>query len=536
MKRKTIILLSSVLAGSLLVGGAFAAYAVTDNANPIGVDVRTQASDQDTPVEIMWGEEAHADIADLDSGKYAKAGYFTVKSTVEYEGTFSVKMADKTPQAIIDAKGTEEPVFLFDNLEVFVYSGHVALDDGNIPAELPEGVELVGSISTNTAKQEDGSKLWSKLVTTDLDGKVFTVLVKSEATEDVLGQLSQDVVGLTIDWGMGPNSHEAQTEGYFLKLGDANPTALTENTDTDKTDGRIAEYTTTKEVVAGQAIKIVKDGVAVDSEHVTFEENGNATSAGNIVASGESTFWIKVYNGQDESVGQLFYVVYVTNPSSGVVVDDNVIYGTIDNGEHWGNLAQLTLNPTKQTEVYIEGLELAAGTEFTIHLTGDTYMEFTNIKASSPAKDNFEQKKGDIADRYDNIVVKTAGTYDFYVDAGEDNGIYITETSGEQEETDYKLVGTIGGTDKWAYADGIQVTKLSNNQYQVASVELLAGDAIKMWNGKSGEQASWLGVSEAYANCGWTVGDNGNCVINEAGTYKVDIYMDNDNHIVITAL
>ena len=219
MKRKTIILLSSVLAGSLLVGGAFAAYAVTDNADPIGVDVKTQAPDQDTPVTLTWGAKEHANIPDLDSGKYAKAGYFTVKSDIAYEGIFSVKMEDKTPQAIIDAKGTESPVFLFDNLEVFVYSGNVVLTDGELPAELPAGVELVGSISTNQAAV-DGVKTWSKNVASDLDGKVFSVLVKSEATDDVLGQLSQDVVRLTIDWGMGPDSHEAEPEvltaGYYL--------------------------------------------------------------------------------------------------------------------------------------------------------------------------------------------------------------------------------------------------------------------------------------------------------------------------------
>lgn len=524
MKRKTIILLSSVLASSLLVGGAFAAYLVTDLATPKVIDITPgQAPPQDY-VTLEWGVQTTytSEFDEIEANKYYKAGYFVIKSDVAYEGIFSVKMQNTTI-------GKLEGEDMFDHIKLYAYQGDVDLEEEAIPS-------TAVPFTFEDSKEGEGVVTYSKLVATTSEGVGVTLFYRLECTDDQYAEMANDHVRLTVDWNMGPDSEPAQTEGYFLKLGDANPTALTENTDTDKTDGRIAEYTTTKEVVAGQAIKIVKDGVAADSEHVTFEENGNATSAGNIVASGESTFWIKVYNGQDEFVGQLFYVVYVTNPSSGVVVDDNVIFGTTNGGESWGNLAQLTVNPTKQSEVYIEGLQLAAGTEFTIHLTGDTYMEFSNIKASSPAKANFEQKKGDIADRYDNIVVTTDGTYDFYVDAGEDYGIYITETSGEQEETDYKLVGTIGGTNKWAYADGIQVTKLNDNHYQVASVELLAGDAIKMWNGKSGEQESWLGVNEAYPNCGWTVGDNGNCVINEAGTYKVDIYMDNANHIVITAL
>ena len=61
MKRKSIILLSSILAGSLLVGGAFAAYAVTDNADPFGINVTPGNIDEDTTkyVTLSWGESTN---------------------------------------------------------------------------------------------------------------------------------------------------------------------------------------------------------------------------------------------------------------------------------------------------------------------------------------------------------------------------------------------------------------------------------------------------------------------------------------------
>ena len=97
-----------------------------------------------------------------------------------------------------------------------------------------------------------------------------------------------------------------------------------------------------------------------------------------------------------------------------------------------------------------------------------------------------------------------------------------------EAEKVYYLVG-IG--DKWGTSDGIALTKVSDINYKAENVVMAAGENIKITDGTT---AGWWGVAEPYTDCGWTVGDGGNCVVTAAGTYTVNFWADATNGNYIT--
>ena len=131
-----------------------------------------------------------------------------------------------------------------------------------------------------------------------------------------------------------------------------------------------------------------------------------------------------------------------------------------------------------------------------------------------------------------NCVVTSADTYtvNFYVNSENGNHIQIIGSGVEPQpvEKDYYLVGSFNN---WTESDEYKLTVDAEdaNKYTMADVELAAEAQMKVKSSAN----EWYGVAEAYEGCGWTVGDDGNCVVTSAGTYTVNFYVnsENGNHI-----
>ena len=96
---------------------------------------------------------------------------------------------------------------------------------------------------------------------------------------------------------------------------------------------------------------------------------------------------------------------------------------------------------------------------------------------------------------------------------------------------DYYLKGTMNN---WEQRNSFKFVAdpIDSNHYVLADIDLTEGDNIKGY--RAGDN-KWFGVSHTYDNCHFTVGENGNCVVSETGTYTVDLYVksDDNNHLML---
>ena len=136
-----------------------------------------------------------------------------------------------------------------------------------------------------------------------------------------------------------------------------------------------------------------------------------------------------------------------------------------------------------------------------------------------------------------NIVVSETGTYkvDFYVSSDDGNHITLTKQGDDPVVvTEYYLKGTFN---EWAEQDAYKFVADANNanHYVLAEVELTAEDEMKVNNPALGDEG-WYTNDHTYENCGFSLSVDGNIIISETGTYKVDFYVSSDdgNHIVFT--
>ena len=205
MKRKTVVLLSSILAASALIGGVFAVYAVTDNANPLNVDIRI-SGEIVTPVTLDWGEGTTTDVTldELVPGKTYKAATVILKSNIPYTGQLDISLSDKT-------LGKETNVYLVDFIKAYLYEGQ----DGEVgERELPTtGLVATKGISTRnlTYKSADGSP----------EGNPYSLYIEIDtAAYNYYYSIQYDLGNISIDWNeLVPEDHSVPpTEGYALKV------------------------------------------------------------------------------------------------------------------------------------------------------------------------------------------------------------------------------------------------------------------------------------------------------------------------------
>ena len=429
MKRKLIILLSSILAGSLLVGGAFAAYAVTDNADPFGF-VATPGTYEEEGINYVTLEfgstSALANIENVEAGKDYRAGIVSLKSTMNYTGDFTVRLVDRTTRTAAEEANKK----LINYVTVGVYEGNVTPVS---PATLPSSDLLRGSVGYGV---EDHATSNTFALPGTAAGKEYSVFLSVSSDVGIyFSQMANDKVYVEVDWApkagdestsypvyferpnawgtlnpkayvyawkedphkenavfpgvemshlrdgiytaqipnnlvnlvfnAGDNNDEHKTgdisltgynpstapylsynstsskwewgalpeeqvleSSYSVKIGSGEYVAMSNKTDTDKTDGRLAEWQKqTNTVAIGNKLTFKAGEVEIGSTYLSYE--GNITSEGKIKISGSVDIFLKIYNGTGEDTGHLFYSVYVSYPTNAV---------TFINSSGWSDL------------------------------------------------------------------------------------------------------------------------------------------------------------------------------------------------------
>lgn len=415
MKRKSIILLSSILAGSLLVGGAFAAYAVTDNADPFGF-VATPGTYEEEGINYVTLEfgstSALSNIENVEAGHDYKAGIVSLKSSMNYTGDFTVRLVDRTTRTAAEETNKK----LINYVTVGVYEGNVTPE---APATLPDAGLLRGSVGYGVAEHATTNTF---ALPGTAAGKEYTVFLSVSSDVGIyFSQMANDKVYVEVDWApkagdestsypvyferpndwgtlnpkayvyawkedphkenavfpglemshlregiytaqipnnlvnlvfsAGDNNDEHKTgdisltgynpstasylswnstqekwvwgelpeeqvleSSYSVKIGDAEYAAMTNKTDTDKTDGRLAEWQKVDaNVTIGEQLLFKAGEVVIGDTYLSYD--GNVTSDGHVKISGQASIFLKIYNGTGEGTGHLYYSVYVAYPT-----------------------------------------------------------------------------------------------------------------------------------------------------------------------------------------------------------------------------
>ena len=206
MKKKSIFLLASVAMSAALVGGTFASWAVTDNADPFSIKVSTGnvTTDGTEYVTLSWGEQqSMSHVSNLALNTVRKAGVLDLRaettSTTQTDGTLSYALS-----------GGEH---LLAKLQVAVYAGDLAASEGVIaPATLSGKTALAFN---NGSRVIQVSKNVANLYT------VAVSLADSTAAE--LADMTGEQVSITFDWG--PGNDVATTTTLYATGFDGTPKA-----------------------------------------------------------------------------------------------------------------------------------------------------------------------------------------------------------------------------------------------------------------------------------------------------------------------
>ena len=198
MKGKSVFLLGSVIAAGLLVGGTFAAWAVTDNANPFSVQITPGTLDvgSDKSVTLDWGSKGLVNIENLamgeEKGPYEVGLVATTSDASAFTGSLSVAMATT-------ATGENK---LIDYLHVNVYAD--AAKSAAAILTVPDG-------SANYTVAEDIE------VTSGVEKKVyFFISLDNGLTPVLYNAIKDDVVTLTIDWNKGSAIQVVDSYTYYF--------------------------------------------------------------------------------------------------------------------------------------------------------------------------------------------------------------------------------------------------------------------------------------------------------------------------------
>ena len=374
MKGKKIFLISSILAALGLVGGTFAAWAVTDNANPFSVKITPGTLDvgSDKAVTLDWGTKGLVDIENLEMGQrkgpYEVGLKATTSDNSSFTGNLSVAL---TTTSVAETK-------LIDYLTVKVYEA--AAGEGEAWLTVPDG-------------SHDYSITKDLIVSSGTEKKMyFFVELASGINPTVYNSIKSDVVTLTVDWNKGSAIEEITSVTYYFNnpSGWGAPKAYAWKSADGSSN---AEWPGIAMKQEKGTIYSVAIPTAFDS--VIFGDGTNQTA--DLTLPGLSTPY---YNGSawaaapDLSAETVYYLV-----------------GT-HSGWATGSAYQLVAaTGTKDTFAYtykIENVSIAAGGELKV-------VSSENVWYGESSNDN----------NAPNMTIGDAGSYDFFFNPSQSGGVYI---------------------------------------------------------------------------------------------------------------
>lgn len=199
MKKKSLILLTASILSLGVVGGTFAAWAVTDNADPFEVKVSPGTAQTDTTtnyVTLSWGSSKEvSNVANLKLDTYRKVGKVGLLADTSNSDSFKGKLT-------ITATGDSS---LLAALNIKLYEGNLTDTDGVISsATIAAATEIV---LTNGAVD---------ITVTDATEKIVTpVVYLSSLTAAQYDALKNAVVTLQFDWGVGTGVDVVTTKTFY---------------------------------------------------------------------------------------------------------------------------------------------------------------------------------------------------------------------------------------------------------------------------------------------------------------------------------
>ena len=222
MKGKKIpLLLASLGVAAVFVGGTFAAYVITDNANPIGKKISPSeiTDDKVGNITLEWGENTIANVSNLGAGVTEKMGNIVLKASgkdaqnadiTSYNGTLNMKLTDLTPY------GNTTPVNkLIDYLEIDVVAGDYTVEQW-------QGMEAGAKSAALKGHIPPAANVYSydASVTGSSTGTTYSVFVTlSDSATPVYTTISTQVVYLQLDWNANASDANIEkTTKLFFKM------------------------------------------------------------------------------------------------------------------------------------------------------------------------------------------------------------------------------------------------------------------------------------------------------------------------------
>ena len=198
MKGKKVFLISSILAAIGLVGGTFAAWAVTDNADPFSVKITPGTLDigGDKSVTLDWGTKGLVDIEQItigeEKGPYEVGLIATTSDASGFTGSLTV--------SLVSQENTAKK--LIDYLHVNVYANSTKTGDPILT--VPDG-EQNYTTSVDIA------------VTSGTEKKVyFFIQLESGINPTDYEIMKNNVVTLTVDWNKGSAIDVVTSSTYYF--------------------------------------------------------------------------------------------------------------------------------------------------------------------------------------------------------------------------------------------------------------------------------------------------------------------------------
>lgn len=501
MKRKTTILLSSIMASALLVGGVFAvSYAVTDNALPIGINVSPGdiSTDDKTYLTLDWGQStALNDVGNIKVGTNRKSGVVSLKSSVNYAGVFDVTVSQT-------AKAGESPSYLIDYLDVKVFKGDVDLNEGALPSGDPT-LSLLHT--TATTKSGDVLSRHSNVtVTGNPVGAEYTVFVTLDSSANpIFEAIQEDLVTIKVDWNAQTGDENTGSLIYATKPEGWSGLSLYSWTG-DKANAQYPGVPMVKSYVDTNGNDVYQ--ITVPSEYMTNlifncgDKDDNVHKTGDLKYTGQNE---TTYNSSSVSYFDISTGKWGAKPTAAAALE---MSATV-NGE------AVTINDIKSATSENRAeyrLTLAVGDKVKFK-NGTTDVHFYN--STSQLDEGVE------------FAATQAGSHTFYFN--KDGKMYYSLPVAEKV---YKVIGASGD---WTFDHGVVLVKDANDEnHYTASVTFGAEDSFKVWDGEQGD-GHWFSNNHTYDNCGFTLTQDGNVKPNTAGAYTVNFYLvsSDGNHITI---
>lgn len=378
MKGKKVFLVSSILAGIGLVGGTFAAWAVTDNANPFSVKITPGTLDigDDKSVTLDWGTKGLVDIENLEmgvrKGPYEVGLIATTSDASAFTGNLSI--------ALTSQSNAEEK--LIDYLTVKVYEA--AAGTGEAYITVPDA-------------QENYTVTKDIVVTSGTEKKLyFFIELQAGISPLVYDNIKNDVVTLTVDWNKGSAIPVITSSTFYFNNSSSWSTvyAYAWNTTTGKTNAAWPGVAMTQEKGAIYSVAIPTEYTNVIFNDGTGGE-GKQTADLTLPAVSAQTPY---YNGS----------AWAAKPD--LSKTSYYLVGTLNawtTGSEWALVESAGTAGTFAYTYKIENVNCAAETELKV-----------------VSSDNLWYGEGGTSDQ-GNMVIHGAGAYDFYFNENGSGGVYI---------------------------------------------------------------------------------------------------------------